>query len=801
MLMNMNRQGDQLMQHTVTLDSWHLSCMHHSQVVKNAFAPKTVAELKSSAPERMEAVVPGNFELDFIRAGKLPEDIFFGTNILETQKYENLHLWYDTSFCLEDRDAEPFLLFEGIDTAAEIYVDGNLLGTTENMLISHEFSLAGLTPGCHELVVHIIPAGIYSREFPLQPMCRSQYYNLDSLNIRKAPYMYGWDIMPRCVSAGLWRPVSLVYKSRNRISDYYIKVRNISANSAELAVQVQLHTELYQLSDLKLRVKGVCGDSVFEGEVRYLTHTSQLIVPVKNPRLWWPRNYGDPDLYETEIVLEHKGEVLDRVTCNFGLRTVQLERTSCAGENGTFHFKINGKKIFVLGTNWVPTDTFPSRHDEYTIRGLELVKDIGCNMIRCWGGNAYPGQLLFDYCDKNGILVWQDFSMACGIYPNDQRFCELLRKEAEFVVRQFRGHASLALWSGDNECDQIYAATKVQLNGQTISVLDPNNNVLTRKVLPDVIARLDGMRPYLPSSPYLDEAVFGHYYAPMSEKTNPAEDHLWGPRDYFKGDFYYTNSVCHFASETGYHGCPAPDTLKKIIGAENLQNYGDGKVCTDPHWLVHAASPETTPEAVYAYRIPLMSRQVQRLFGEIPENLTDYALESQISQAEAMKFFVEHFRIGKWYRTGLIWWNIIDGWPQISDAVVDWYGTKKLAYHYIKTSQTPFCMLCDEPDEKGNLTLCAANDTREAVTVNYTVTEALTGAVVAQGSCTVEGDSTARIIQFPETKGAYYRIQWTGDCTGENHFIGGIGDGVTLKDYVVFLKQAGYYEKLEGFDF
>ena len=205
-----------------------------------------------------------------------------------------------------------------------------------------------------------------------------------------------------------------------------------------------------------------------------------------------------------------------------------------------------------------------------------------------------------------------------------------------------------------------------------------------------------------------------------------------------------------------------------------------------------APTASAMPSAAHAnrafpYRIPLMTRQVERLFGAAPRDIQKYALESQISQAEAKKFFLEHFRIGKWYRTGILWWNIIDGWPQISDAVVDWYGTKKLAWHYIKNSQTPFCMFCDEPDGEGNLTLCAANDSRDTVTVSYTVTEVLTGRPVAAGSCTVKSDETARIALLPEMAGGYYHICWQ-------------GDRIRLEDYVEFLKKTGYYEKLEGFD-
>ena len=181
-----------------------------------------------------------------------------------------------------------------------------------------------------------------------------------------------------------------------------------------------------------------------------------------------------------------------------------------------------------------------------------------------------------------------------------------------------------------------------------------------------------------------------------------------------------------------------------------------------------------------------------------PENLDEYALQSQISQAEAKKFFIERFRIGKWRRTGIIWWNLIDGWPQISDAVVDWYGCKKLAYYYIKASQMPFCMMVDEPDN-GILTLCASNDTRKEMSVKYTVTNLATGKTVLEGNCTVSSDTAARIAKFHEEAGACYLIEWDGDCSGKNHFTAAIGDGIDLAAYSDWMKKIGYWDLREGF--
>ncbi len=774
------------------LKNWRLAFMPNSEYVDGDFQPSTIREILSARDEIIEASVPGNFELDLIKAKKLPEDIYFGTNILEVQRLESMHLWYFTEFELEKTTDDAFILFEGIDTAAEIFIDGEFIAFTENMLIPYEFSLDGIEYGKHEVVVHIIPANVFTREIPLDVNCRAQKYNMDSLLIRKAPYMYGWDIMPRTVSAGLWRPVSVVYKNRDRIEEYRIYTNHLFEDKATLTVDTKITTSKDDLRELTLSISGVCGESAFFNESQLFSVNKKTHIDITSPVLWWPKNYGEPNLYNITITLKYKGEAVDTVSFKYGIRTVELERTSVAGPDGTFRFIVNNKPIMCLGTNWVPTDAFPSRHDEYTLRGLELTNDLNCNMIRCWGGNVYPSDMLYDYCDEHGILVWQDFSMACGAYPQDERFQALLKEEAESVVKHLRNRTCLALWSGDNECDYMFVWDRCSAYDKLIHQKNPNDNVLTRKVLPEVIGRLDGNRPFIPSSPYLDDEAF--------KTLKPAEDHLWGPRDYFKGDFYNKNSVCHFASETGYHGCPAPESLSKFIGEEHIENHGNINVCDDPEWLVHAACPEINVNASWAYRIPLMTKQINRIFGSSDDKIQDFCLKSQISQAEAVKFFIEHFRIQKNYRWGILWWNIIDGWPQISDAVVDWYGTKKLAYGYIKRAQQPFNIMCDEPDENGMLTLCAVNDKRTAVTVEFTVTEALSGKIMASGKVTVNPDEKACLGTFKEKNGEYYIISWNGDENGINHFTGAIGDKITLADYVEFMKQADFYKELEGFN-
>ena len=783
------------MKQEIRIENWKLAWIENATVQEKNICLKTPAEVQASGYPTIAASVPGNFELDFMREGII-DDIYWADNSAKYQSLENLHLYYFTTFTYEAKeDADSVLVFEGVDTVAEIYLDGEKIAFVENMFHAHSFSLKDLQEGEHTLLVHIIPAAIYARQFDLPAMCFGMKYNTDSTEMRKSASMFGWDIMPRIVSGGLWKPVKIVYVPKSRIVHPFTYTHHFGHDyeSAYLKNAFHIQTSADYITDFTVEITGKCGDHVFTKTHRPYTANVRFDFYVENPKLWWPKNYGDPNLYEIEIKLFYKGVLCDSVTYKTGIRTVWLRRTSQSGDNGDFCFVINGKDVFVMGSNWVPTDAFPSRHNEYTLRGLEMVNDQGCNMIRCWGGNAYPDDVLYDYCDEHGIMVWQDFALGCGHYPDDQRLCDLVKEEVKNVVIGRRNHPSLVLWAGDNECDCFVVpyTESGRTDKDPKAWLDPNLNKLTRDIILREVRNHDATRPYLPSSPYVDE--IGYLYGKVSEL------HLWGPRDYFKGE-YYREPECHFASEIGYHGCPSPKSIEKFISKDSLPKTDIYEICDNPEWLVHAAGMERIVEGnPYAYRLPLMISQVERIFGKASGDLDTFAKQSQISQAEAVKYFIENFRNNKWRKTGILWWNIVDGWPQISDAVVDWYGCKKLAYHYIKRSQQVVAMGFKEP-VNGKMALMAYNDSRETQTLSYTVENLMTGKVVAKGEVLVKADAIAEAAVVNEEKYAFYLIKWTGKgVEGVNHHACSLGDVWEYEKYAECLKKAGFYDEFEGF--
>lgn len=553
----------------------------------------------------IQAQVPGNVELDLIAAGLIP-DPFRGDNVKLLRPLERYEWWYRKSFQIPAswKGKEFELVFFGIDTLAEIWLNGELIGKAENMFIEHRFRVQLRYGEINELAVRIRSVVLKAEAKQYQPLQLSWEGREEALWIRKAAHMYGWDICPRIVSAGLWRDVELMEIEPNSIAKLYFWPLEVNEEKAKLKIWYQLRTDR-SVDELNLRFTGRCGKKSFHAEFPLDFIVGSKEVLISDPELWWPRGYGEPALYDVECEICQGEEVLATRKEKLGIRTIELKR-----DENQFLFVVNGCPVMVKGTNWVPLDAFHSRDQERLKKAFDMLVDLGCNMVRCWVGGVYEPDQFFDLCDQHGVLVWQDFAFACARYPQADTFVENVKQEAYSVVERLRNHPSLALWCGNNENDMVHAGEG----------LGPNCDLISRHVLPAVVREADPSRVYIPSSPFVDFKP-----APGEDwEKNLLEQHLWGPRSYYKGS-YYTQQQARFIGEIGYHGCPAKSSLSKFLPPEKLwpQNAAWDAHATD-HWLRRRRDYD---------RNQLMLDQVEMLFGRVPEKLEEFILASQVVQA------------------------------------------------------------------------------------------------------------------------------------------------------------------------
>jgi beta-mannosidase len=711
------------------------------------------------------ARVPGNVELDLIREGLLPHDLEMGHNIYELRKLEDHQWWFERKFHVDGTPAQAHwkLIFDGVDTLATVWLNGKRIAELENMNIPHRIDVSGyLQPGENTILIGIDSVVLAAKEIGVMPGTFAMENNWESLSIRKAAHGFGWDIMPRVMSAGLWRGVRIEEIPPERFRSVYLATvkTDPALRSAMFGVRWDLSLPTWPSDGRSVLLEvsePASGKVVFDKRSPVLTSHGQVVCDLEDIDLWWPRGAGEAALYDVRLsLIDADGAVRATWSSRFGFRTIRLDlsdTTDFAG-NGKFDFIVNGERIFIKGTNWVPLDALHSRDPEHMDDTLAMLADLNCNMIRCWGGNVYEPQAFFDFCDANGIMVWQDFSLACALYPQTSEFHEKVRNEAEAIVPLLRNHPSMALWAGNNEIDTFYTFAKPWS--------DPNeDDRISRFVLPEVCRHLDPCREYLPSSPYFSKELWA-MGAPHEARP---EDHLWGPRNDFKGSYYLTSNA-HFVSEIGYHGCPDIKTMRRIISPDNLWPWQDNE-----EWITHAVRPQLHGTA-YNYRIPLMANQIKVLFGEIPDNLEDFIFASQVTQAEALKFFVERFRSDTKRYSGILWWNLRDGWPIISDAIVDYYGERKLAYAVIKRLQADVCVMLGEAAD-GSHRVVAVNGTLEPVELSIRIDNQ--GSRLFTENLTLDSNSSATVgfVRASDVL-AFYGIEWeSGKTTGRNHYIAG----------------------------
>jgi len=742
------------------------------------------------------AVVPGCYELDLCRAGLLP-DLFYANNMYAARKYEG-HQWlYSRTFSLDkvSADEKAVLEFDGLDTLCDVFVNGQKAGSAADMFIPHSFDVTRLVrEGTNEVAV-LFRAPIVEAQFVDIAPIGNANSSAELEGFRKPAHMIGWDILPRFVSAGIFRDARLVVRRAERIRDWFCAQTAIDPEqrSADYLLDLRLEGSFRRIdtSEITATVSRK-GKVVLRRSLKVVHWAPRISFGLRNADLWWPQGFGEPALYDVKVEwrdIATKALYAEKAF-RIGVRKIEFTLADyqvATKKPGEMLFTVNGKPCFIRGTSWVPVDALHCRDKDRIIPTLELIREANCNMIRVWGGGLYEPELFWDWCDANGVMVWQDFCFACTQYAqNNTAFHELVRKETIEVVKRLRNHASLALYCGNNENDSVFSAGVWKRSGS-----DPNKDVISRKLLPEVVREFDPTHVYLPSSPFVNVDV-------IAGRARSVEGHYY--RRWWKGAIL-TASHEKFYSEIGLHGCPSAETIRQMFSPDCHQPFTSPpernrmwNVRYEPYDLSALFGPgnELLPGeppvgtcdfndqwvkrgvCVFEERAKQRSKytgcrnhrmvlQMHMLFGDIPSDLDTFALESQCAQAEGMKFIVEHCRSRKFAgKTGMTWWNMRDGWPILSDAVVDYYGRRKLAYDYISRAQRNVLVMVDE-----NGDVMAVNDLLRPVSGHAALTDAETGKTLFDADFACPANAVAKVGAVKLEGQGVVRIRYT--CEGETY--------------------------------
>ncbi|MDR2131062.1 MAG: glycoside hydrolase family 2 protein [Odoribacteraceae bacterium] len=629
------------------------------------------------------ATVPGTVHADLLAHGLIP-DPFYRDNERLVQWVDKVNWEYALSFtpdtALLASDHQE-LTFFGIDTYADVFLNDERVGVTDNMFRAWTFDVKGiLRAGENRLLVRLyspVTRGVAEMErHGLALPASNDYSHLGgmgdvrvSVYTRKAPYHYGWDWGPRLVTSGIWRPVVIEGWDEARVDDLFIRQPEVSAKAARLEAEVTWRAN----EEMHVEIEVTRGEKVVvRRATRAARGENRLLLPftLARPRLWWSNGLGDPYLHEFTARVKRDGRVIAERRVSTGIRSLRLVREK--DERGeSFYFELNGVPVFAKGANVIPGDSFLPRVTR--ARSERVVEDAArahMNMLRVWGGGVYEDDAFYEACDRHGIMVWQDFMFACAMYPGDDEFLENVRQEAIYNITRLRGHPCLALWCGNNEIDVAWARWGWQRGyGQAErDRIFAGYATLAHELLPRLVDSLTDGDDYWPSSPMSGDAVNAHELRPATSGDN----HYWGvwheshPFDRFE------EHVGRFMSEYGFQSFPGLLTVQAYtLPADRAIDSG----------VMNAHQ-----------RSGVGNRQIRRymeLDYAVPGEFEQFLYLSQVVQAKAIRAAFHAHRRNMPYCMGSLLWQLNDCWPAASWSIIDYYHRWKAAYYAARDACKP----------------------------------------------------------------------------------------------------------------
>ena len=641
-----------------------------------------------------KGTVPGSLYSFLLNAG-LMEDPYYRDNEFKALELTHHDYTFEKRFLYKHDGYKHFLRFEGLDTFCDIELNGHFVAHTDDMHVTYEFDVTDLlaegenilSVTCREIHTYIKKK---HEEMPL-------YTNIHSLagfgHIRKSHCMLGWDWGPFLPDMGIWRPVSLITKDSPEITDFKIEQRH---EAGRVFITPNVKTD----AEAECRVVVAAPN----GETYTVEANKEWEVPA--PALWWPRGLGEQPLYTVRAELLDRGAVCDTQERRIGLREMKLIREKDKW-GVSFTHECNGIKFFAMGADYIPEDNILSRcSKERTRELLQLCADANFNAIRVWGGGHYPENYFFDICDELGLIVFFDLAFACTLYYPDEKMLENIKIEVRQNLRRLRHHPSIALVCGNNELEHCHARNIGKpITDRCIPVLI--------ELFEDIIAEIEeeecGEIPYIHTSPI----TLGRFVDPKNE--NFGDSHYWDVWHHDKPFEEYRKHHFRYLSEFGFESFPSEKTVNAITIPEDRNIFSR---VMELHQRNKDANSKIVNYLSQTYLYP-------NDFGVLI-----YA--SQLLQAEAMRYGVEHLRRERGRCMGTLYWQLNDIWPVASWASIDYYGRLKALHYFAKRFYAPVLLSCEEIGEKTTrpfvimepdyydyetkAKLSVTNDTREHVT-------------------------------------------------------------------------------------
>jgi beta-mannosidase len=647
----------------------------------------------------MPATVPGDVHLDLLANSKIA-DPFFRDNEARLQWIEKESWEYQLNF-----DATPAMLarsnvelvFDGLDAAAQVYVNGSLVLNADNMFRIWRVPVKSqLRAGKNQLRI-VFPSPIKAAaEAAARDPFRQSSKTEEKTYIRKAAYEYGWDWGPRFVTSGIWRPVRLEAWDKLRIADFAIRQRDVSKESAHVDAEVEV--EASAAVDAKVMVQYSDDGSPVAKERKVSLHPGlnviDLPIEIRKPKLWYPAGYGEQPLYEFTAEVDTGAGLVGTRKVKAGLRSVVLHR-QLDPWGRSFEFIVNGIPVFAKGANVIPFDSFPSRVTTERYRHmLESARDANMNMIRQWGGGYYESDEFYSICDELGIMVWQDFMFGNDWQPGTYAFKQNIEAEAEDQVRRLRNHPSIVIWCGNNEMELSYNwAPRIALPSAVRFYMWQDYLTEFSGILPRVVARLDPETPYWPSSPSAD-------YEYLTDRYQSGDQHDWGVW-HLKAPFTdYEKHEWRFVSEFGFQSFPELRTLESFTQPE------DRTGISTPAIVAHQKAIDGN-SIIHEYML--------RDYPE-PKDFASFAYVSQVLQAEGIKIGAEQFRRSRHETMGALFWQLNDCWPVVSWSSIDYYGRWKALQYYARRFFAP--ILVSPHLEEGSIRTYIVSDRTQTAQAN-----------------------------------------------------------------------------------